>query len=190
MGKVTLRAWILLILLPLIPVIVLYIFFAGQNYFELKDAAKGIVAVGPIAAYVAIVLLGWKAMIELSKEGRSSNPQLNELTGEWILNSKSIHDTLGGGDCFIENNQGALTITGNLSENGRNLGTWQSEMTLVKDHNLYIFYSMTQVKGTGSLKLDAMCTLIFGPAPVKQMTGTWIVIGMSDRAGQMTLTRK
>ena len=44
MGKVTLRAWILLILLPLIPVIVLYIFFAGQNYFELKDAAKGIVA--------------------------------------------------------------------------------------------------------------------------------------------------
>lgn len=189
MTRVTLRAWILLLLLPLIPVIVLYMVFAGQNYFELQDTARGIVAVGPIAAYVAIVILGWKAMVGIEKEGRSSSPLHDELIGQWNLKSKSIHDTPGEGNCFIENDHGMLVISGNLSENGENLGTWKSEMTLVKDHNLYIFYTMTQIKETGSEKLDGICTLTFGAPPVNQMQGTWIVVGVSEMAGEMTLTR-
>ena len=189
MTKVTLRAWILLLLLPLIPVVVLYIVFAGQNYFELKDAARGIVAVGPIAAYVAIVMLGWRAMVGIQKEARSSNPLPDELSGERIFKSQSIHDTPRKGNCFIENDLGALVITGNLSENGENLGTWKSEMTLVKDHNLYIFYTMTQIKDAGSKKLDGICNLTFGAPPINQMQGTWIVVGVSEMAGEMTLTR-
>ena len=190
MGKITLRAWFLLLLLPLIPVVVLYIIFAGQNYFELKDTTRGIVAIGPIAAYVAIVILGWKVMVGIEKESHPSSPLLDELIGEWTLKSKSIHETPGKGKCFIENDRGALVINGDLSENGENQGTWKSEMTLVKGHNLYIFYTMTQISDLGSKKLDGICTLTFGASPINLMQGTWIIVGVSNMAGEMTLTRK
>jgi hypothetical protein len=49
------KTWGLILLLPLVPVVLLHMLFEKQNYFELHDTAKGLVAVGPIAAYVAIV---------------------------------------------------------------------------------------------------------------------------------------
>lgn len=190
MTRRTLWSWVLLIVLPLIPVILLYAFFSRQNYFELKDAAKGVVAVGPIAAYVVIVGLGLEAMLRLEREGRSTSPLLEEMVGEWTITSKSIHDTPGQGKCYIENDRGHLVINGELSENGRNLGTWTSEMTLLKEHNLYIFYTLTQLKEGGNKKFDGVCTLTFGSPPVNEMRGTWIIVGERDMAGEITLKKK
>jgi hypothetical protein len=190
MMKRTLWAWVLLIVLPLIPVILLYAFFSRQNYFELKDAAKGIVAIGPIAAYVVIVGLGLEAMLRIEREGRNSNHLLENVTGEWTIESKSLHGTPGRGRCYMENDRGRLVVNGELSENGMNLGTWQSEITMLKEHNLYIFYTLTQVKDTGSDKFDGICTLSFGSPPTNEMRGTWIVVGEKDRAGEITFKRK
>ncbi len=67
MVRLILKVWSVLLLLPLIPVFLLYAFFEGQNYFELQQTAKGIVATGPIAAYVFIVGLGWRIYLKLIK---------------------------------------------------------------------------------------------------------------------------
>jgi hypothetical protein len=54
-----LRIWSALFLIPAAPVIAFYLLFNQQNYFELKETARGIVATGPIAAYIALVWIGW-----------------------------------------------------------------------------------------------------------------------------------
>ena len=54
-APLLLRIWASLLLLPAIPVIAFYLLFDKQNYFELEDTARGIVATGPIAAYIALV---------------------------------------------------------------------------------------------------------------------------------------
>jgi hypothetical protein len=190
MSRRTIWAWILIILLPLVPVVLLYAFFSNQNYFELKDAARGIVATGPIAAYVAIVALGWKVMSEIEKESTLSIELMEELKGEWSMTSKSIHDTVGQGDWFIDFKRGRLVINGSLSENGENVGRWSSEMSQVKENMLYVFYTLTQVKGEEQVKMDGICTLTFGAPPVKTMQGIWIIVGKGQAAGELTLTKK
>ena len=190
MSKRTIWAWVLIILLPLVPVVLLYAFFSNQNYFELKEAAKGIVATGPIAAYVAIVALGWKVMADLDREGTPSVELMDELKGEWSMKSKSIHDTVGQGNWFIDVERGRLVINGDLSENGENVGQWSSEMAQVKENKLYVFYSLTQVKDEENVKLDGICTLSFGASPVKTMQGIWIIVGKGKAAGELTLTKK
>ena len=59
------KTWCLIVLIPLIPVVLLYLLFERQNYFELHDAAKGVVAVGPIAAYVVIVSLAYRIYFKI-----------------------------------------------------------------------------------------------------------------------------
>jgi hypothetical protein len=46
------KTWIIILLLPAIPVIAFYVLFKEQNYFGLEGLFKGVVGAGPIAAYV------------------------------------------------------------------------------------------------------------------------------------------
>jgi hypothetical protein len=191
MKRFTLGTWIALLILPLIPVVILYAVFAGQNYFELRYAAKGIVALGPIAAYVAIVWLGWRLLLSLEREGRYFSPLADAVAGEWEIASESTHHTLGTGNCTIVNDRGILTISGDLSEEGSNVASWRSEIAVVKGNMLYIYYSLTQIRSGGRELYNGMCTLQFGAAPVDEMKGIWIVAGGErERSGTITLTRK
>jgi hypothetical protein len=64
----SLIVWMILLLLPLLPVISLYTLFQDQNFFGLGGAAKTIVATGPIAAYLVFVHVGWKIYASISNQ--------------------------------------------------------------------------------------------------------------------------
>jgi len=186
MTGLIVKVWSILLLLPMIPVVLLYTFFAGQNYFELKDAARGMVAVGPIAAYVTLVLIGWRIYMKVSKTFSSSEPALNDLPGKWYFTARSGHGTTREGNCMIENVLGHLVISGDFRENGEHVGNWTSEMTHLKGNNLYMVYTLEELKAGKIERVDGLCRLSFGTLPVSRMSGTWAVVGQEEMVGTVS----
>lgn len=181
------KVWTILLLLPLVPVILLYMFFANRNYFELQDTARGLVATGPIAAYVALILIGWNIY---RKMGPPPNPLLDYLAGDWTIASRSVNGQRATGTCYIKNDGGELTISGDFqSDDNEETGNWQSEMVKVKNNRLLMAYSLTTVRKTENDSLDGITTLTFGNRPVTRMTGTWIVVGKQNMSGFVEYTR-
>lgn len=127
----SLRAWILLLLLPLVPVALLYWFFGEQNYFELQDTARGIVALGPIAAYVALVGIGWRlfASVESTLDPRHS--ALPHLPGEWAIESISRHGTTYKGTARIRCSGARISLDGDFYKDGSRVGAWESRANTV-----------------------------------------------------------
>jgi hypothetical protein len=186
----TLFAWVFVIMIPLIPVILLYLFFQNQNYFELKDPTLGIYALGPIAAYIGLVIIGWRIFRELEKSGRLESPYFQQLLGEWEMESKSIHASAGKGNFNIDDKGGELVITGSIRENGEEYAQWNSEIAYLRDRYLYIYYNMEQLKEEGPTNLKGMCRLCILNIPVKEMEGQWTIVGESYTAGEMRCRKK
>jgi hypothetical protein len=189
MVRLILKVWSVLLLLPLIPVFLLYAFFEGQNYFELQQTAKGIVATGPIAAYVFIVGLGWRIYLKLIKETLSASPALEELPGHWKFRSISSHGTAREGNCYISNERGRLVLNGDFQEDGKQAGLWNSEVTQIKGNKLIVVYSLQELKEGKPVKFDGLSTVSFGAPPVSRMRGIWIVVGEADMSGSIEYTR-
>lgn len=186
MTNRTTVAWLFVILIPLIPVFILYYFFQNQNYFELTESRFGIYALGPIAAYVGLVLVGWYAYMRLERTGRLISPYFRELLGEWEMESTSTHKTVGKGKFQIDDKDGKLGISGNWQEGGVDIAQWESEFTGLRDHTLYIYYEMRQTKEGDYKNLEGMCRLNFGSKPITEMKGIWSVIGEEFTHGRMT----
>lgn len=181
------KVWSILLLLPLVPVILLYMFFADRNYFELQNTARGFVAMGPIAAYVALILIGWNIY---KKMGPAPDPSLDHLVGSWTINSTSVNGPHATGTCYINNDKGELTISGDFrSQDNQETGNWHCEMVKVKNNQLLMAYSLTTVRKTRSDTLDGITILTFGNRPVKRMTGTWIVVGKENMSGFVEYTK-
>jgi hypothetical protein len=183
-------AWVFVILIPLIPVILLYLFFQSQNYFELRDPRLGIYALGPIAAYVGLVIIGWQIFRGLEKSGRLESPYFQQLLGEWEMESKSIHETEGTGNFNIDEKDGKLVVTGIMRENGEEYAQWNSEIACLRNRFLYIYYDMEQLKGEGHIILKGMCRLSIQEIPVKEMEGQWYIVGENYTAGEMKCKKK
>ncbi|UCC73643.1 MAG: hypothetical protein JSV86_03505 [Gemmatimonadota bacterium] len=180
--------WVALLLLPLVPVTLLYYFFSGQNYFELKDVAKGIVATGPIAAYVAIVFIGWKIFRELPGTVFSLSPAIRDLPGQWTFRSESSHGTVREGSCQIVRKGFGLVFDGNFREAGKHVGDWKSEIVHAWHNRLFMFYELSELKADEVERFEGVSTLTFGTPPISQMSGTWNVVG-KDKCGTIVYSR-
>ncbi|HLP48830.1 MAG TPA: hypothetical protein VK469_23015 [Candidatus Kapabacteria bacterium] len=191
MTKRTIWSWVLVIVVPLIPVILLYAIFSRLNYFELKDTARGIVAIGPIAAYFVFLCFDLGAMMKLSKitDFSISEKIVNEIKGQWVTESKSIHGNHGSGECSIQSVNGQLVINGHMTENTEIYGSWESKITAMKENKLYIIYSLDQVREENN-RLDGVCILICDPSPINEMRGKWTVIGKERMTGEITFKKK
>jgi hypothetical protein len=181
------KVWSILLLLPLIPVIILYKLFASWIFFELQDTAKGLVASGPIAAYFGLIYAGWNIY---KKMGRPQDPLLDHLVGDWTIASASVNGPRGTGTCYIKNDGGELTISGDFqSQDNQETGNWHCEMVKVKNNRLLMAYSLTTVRKTVTDTLDGITILTFGNQPIKRMTGIWIVVGKENMSGSVVYTK-
>jgi hypothetical protein len=185
----TLKSWFVLYLIPLAPVIALYWFFNNQNYFNLTDTSKGLVATGPIAAYIFLVGLGWNIYSNINKTLSPVNKTIKTLVGDWDLESVSGHNTVRKGTCKIRDDKGSLKITGNFISDGKSIGDWESEMVKVDPTKLAFSYELSELDGSTLVRSDGICSLQFGASPVSEMKGTWILIGKGNAAGTITYTR-
>lgn len=182
------KMWSLVLLLPLIPVVFLYLLFEKQNYFELQDTARGIVAVGPIAAYIVLVLIALKVYQKISPSFLALNPDLDKLRGEWTFESTSKENNVRVGDCFIHNEKGQLVINGTFKDGNETVGNWESELAGFKENNLLMVY-MLRDNETGE-NLYGLAQITISNPEAASMSGVWSVVGRDGLRGKITYTRK
>lgn len=184
------KMWSLVVLLPLVPVILLYLIFEKQNYFELTSTAKGIVAMGPIAAYVALVLIVWRIYNKMSPLFATEDKRLEELCGDWSFKSTSRDGNVRVGDCFIRCERGQLEINGSFKDNDKTVGTWECELAGVRGNNLLMVYALREISDGEDDNLHGLVQVPFGTAATTEMSGIWTVVGRDNLEGTITYTRK
>lgn len=85
--------WLLIQIVPLAILYFVYNFFAEQNFFNIEGTWKGIVASGPIAAYIFITYIGFKYFKELHSIGFNLNDDLENTIVEWNFEASSLKNT-------------------------------------------------------------------------------------------------
>jgi hypothetical protein len=187
----SITVWIMLVLTPLFPVISLYQLFQNQNFFQLDGVPKGLVASGPIAAYVVFVYVGWKIFEQVSRQrnfelGVAPSQQLaDQLVGKWDFTSRSsVHKRELTGEARIRFNNGVLRLNGVFQENRTPIGSWASESAQVVDGSvLVVVYDMEEVKNGEFQKYRGVCTFQLSASPITEMTGFWVVVGRAEMYG-------
>ena len=181
------KTWSLIVLLPLLPVVLLYILFERQNYFELHDTAKGLVATGPIAAYVVIVWIAYRIYFKISPSFVGFDERLDQLCDKWTFVSTSRGGHVRQGDCTITKDRQQLVINGNFKEGETILGIWEGELTGLRGNNFLMVYSLQE---TGKPNFYGLVQVPFGDPAAQQMSGIWSVVGELNIEGNITYTRK
>lgn len=186
--------WAVLLLLPVVPVVIFYAVFRDQNYFELENAARGVVATGPIAAYVVLVVIGWNLYKRLSSLVFPIGPDEERLVGSsWDFSAVSSHETRRKGSfSFGVGGRGELNAAGSFqdAETGQDVGQWESTMARCKERQLEILYDLDDM-GKGALeKSTGVLSLSLDPRDPRRMSGTWVVLGRDEAFGTITCTRQ
>jgi hypothetical protein len=105
-----------LVLIPMIPVFLLYWAFKDQNLLKLNGWSSYLFASGPIAAYVLIAYFGTKMFPDISNVvNKLSEEDLHYLTGCWSLQSTTLQsEKESTGKLKIIYHKGKLSFTGCL----------------------------------------------------------------------------
>lgn len=183
------RRWLFILLVPLIPVVLLYLLFDKQNYFQLQDVASGIFIVGPIGIYLVLVKFGSQIFLNLPEAPGISRKVLETLCGDWAFESISTNGHVRTGNCKIECVQDQLTLTGTFKDAGKTVGTWKSELAGVRENNFLLVYSLHQIGGGGGTVYGLVQIPLIAVAH-SRLEGTWNVVGEAGQEGSIIYTRK
>ena len=190
MLSLIIKAWSIVLLLPVVPVSLIYLFFSGENYFELTDPAKGIVAVGPIAAYIGLVLIGWRIYSRMSKGFTLANPLVKDIVGSWHFEAHSAGGHLRKGVCTIKYEEGLIHMNGEFKVEDKHLGNWNSELAILKGGNMHIVYELKEINEEGIQTMEGVCTLTLGEKPIRRMSGVWAVVGKEGMSGTIIYVKE
>jgi hypothetical protein len=189
MKRRLMGVWLMLLFAPLVPVVILYFIFDQANYFKLEDAARGIVATGPIAAYVALVLVGVTVYRRLFNIAQVSSSALKQVKGQWTFVTTSAHETERAGRCTIDTVGGQLTVTGTFVQAGEPVGDWHSVMARLTDSELTVVYDLSEIRGGKAKGSQGLLTLYFDSKSVSPMKGRWVAVGESGAHGTITFSK-
>jgi hypothetical protein len=187
-------------MIPLVPVVLLYIRFQDANFFGLQNWPRGVVASGPIAAYVFMLYYGFNriftGLVRLTTSDLYKVPE--EYIGNWHCESltrksgKSSSGTLTG---FMR--AGMLGFRGTLNgEDTNRFADIISDLCVLDfgSHTANILYRIYGTR-TDAVRVNYEC-IYWGHVHVKTkedpltITGSWMQISGDERAcGTLTLTK-
>ncbi|MEI8281915.1 MAG: hypothetical protein WCG75_05890 [Armatimonadota bacterium] len=179
--------WLAVFLVPLIPVVILYVFFAGQNFFALEGFVKGVVATGPIAAYFALVYVALRVWEKTGGSSGIPKELTSQYIGQWRFESESSHQTQLRGTCIISESNGRVAMNGRIEKDGHVMGTWNSAAVVLDDTGMYIVYNFNET--TPEVKYTrGVVEAVYNPA-TKQLDGSWVTMGENSKSGIVNYTR-
>lgn len=184
--------WAVLLLLPMVPVVVFYAVFAEESYFELTDAARGIVTAGPIGAYLVLVWVGWRIYTRVSSVVAPLGPLARGLADSgWRFVAHSYHGTLRQGTFrVLDDDRGDLRFAGTFEDDqGRSVGSWESTMTHCEDGRVEVVYCLEDLRGGEPDTSHGMLVLHAEGDRPRRMTGNWVVLGRSEAHGDIECER-
>ncbi len=153
------------VLIPLVPVVLLYWFFGEQNYFNWEGISKGIVAAGPIAAYFVMVYYGKQyADLALVNFGLRSGVA-TDILGQWTFESETIQSgKTSTGEFSITIRNGQLTMAGILSgEDGNRFAEARSDFCFFETERdlIRVLYRVNTFDDGGTpITADCICSAL------------------------------
>ncbi len=172
-------------LVPLIPAVVLYYLFQGDNIAEYIRASEGIKLGGPAALYVILVVLAIR-YVNTDPLGEVKK----SLVGSWEITARSA-GTDATSDCEISLKNDQIKISGGqFVEGERPIGTWQVEKLFLSPESLTWFYNLTESAGSKSRFRGLVELNIQGSGKDLRLSGSWEVLGPEENSGTIELTRK
>ena len=177
------------IILALIPAVILYLLFQGENVAEYVKESEGIKLGGPAALFVIILL------IELRYLSRKTVDKLanlkKELAGTWGVTAVSAdqHNAVSNCDITVEDNE--LAISGGQFMEGDNpLGSWSVDCLFLSKNKLVYLYRLKETGGTGKYWKGLVDLNISQHDGKTNMAGSWEVIGPEYRSGTITYAKQ
>lgn len=187
--------WAVILLLPAVITGGFYLLFKNLNYFALEGMFKGVVASGPIAAYIFLVWFSYSKIYQKMSDSEEKNILSNKvspLLGEWSYNSHSFHsEKTRNGKLFINLDQGQVIINGDYKDDDVSTGTFHSEMVNIQNNCLKFLYKLksNDDSSLGPQECWAYCETTYGIGKVDAMEGTWHVMGPKEASGNIKLKR-
>jgi hypothetical protein len=181
--------WLFIQIVPLGILYFVYRFFSEQNFFSIEGLWKGVVASGPIAAYIFITWIGFRYFKELFA-AFDPKDNFDNLVGNWKLDLISEHRTAASGDCEIRVEKNRLKLTGTFDEGDRPTRLWASDIAFVDGNRVFYVYQLdAQVSYIGYVRLQ-FSKMNPSKDKVEQMVGEWIGLGEEKKRGKIVLSRK
>lgn len=164
-------------------------FFSDQNFFNIEGTWKGIVASGPIAAYIFITWIGFGYFKEIVTITFRLNEEADNLVGNWNFESTSEHGKSAKGSCEITLQNYRLEVSGNYEEPNEIATIWQSDIAFLDGNNLFYVYKLDShnIGYIGYVRLRVSRKL---KNKAVEMKGEWVSIGQEKKRGNITITRE
>ena len=188
LNRFNIWVWCVLVVFPLIPVTWLYWLFKDQNFFSLEDTAKGILATGPIAAYVGVLWIGWKMWAQLSANRGLKQAELQPLVGSWTYKSESSNGTVRNGNCEFRLESGEVIGSGDFVEGDKKVGTWETHNIWRRGDLICVVYELREIKDGHEQSVEGISRLRLQTEPSQSMSGTWAIIRTDTMSGTVEYT--
>ena len=176
MNTRNLFAYAMVILIPLLPVVVLYIVFDGLNYFNFEDNLKGIVATGPIAAYFALLPIVWGIFKKMYPDLSVMSKKAKKLIGNWEVVSTSSNNHTYEGAVKISFKDYRLKISGQFKNNGVIVALFDTIVIKIDDVTMHMIYQIDDTNDSNRSKHYKGYCVLYIDTDKNEMTGQWALV--------------
>jgi hypothetical protein len=182
--------WILIQVVPLTIMFVIYYFFAQQSFFQIEGMWKGVIASGPIAAYIFLTWIGFRCFKDLAA---TFDPQddYRDLLGTWELVSQSEKTSQATGRCEIACPNKRLSLSGTFDEGSKPTVVWQSDFAFLDGNRLFYVYKLDAGSDSyiGYVRLHVKRPARRKYSVVDDMVGDWVALGAERKRGRISFKR-
>ena len=182
--------YLMLVIIPMVPVMVLYLTFGSTNYFGLDGWIKGVLASGPIGAYFFMLHIGFRYFRDLMLDVYPERiAEAERYVGEWDFESETLPSKKSARGLLVAGLQGGqLAISGKLiGQEGSPFGEVTSQFCHIDPigaHFSMLYKSVTVDSNGVQRAADCYCSMFVtkdGGSPSK-MDGTWLQLSASGRS--------
>jgi hypothetical protein len=183
--------YVVQILLPLLPVTILYRLFGSLSYFGLEGWMRGVIASGPIAAYFYMIHVSFRYFRDLVRtlSPTQSLADAERLVGRWSFESTTNPSgKTANGEAIANIHNGQLVLTGKLIGNGgTHFGELISELCLVdiSRAQFKMLYKATTLDADRKPRFsECFCSMMIADngKSISKLEGYWLQLSIDGQS--------
>ena len=137
-------------LVALVPALILFWVFQGENIAEVIKESEGIKLGGPAALFVIVLLIGLRYLGRQVPVVDKLGKLKQALVGHWEVISRSADGHEAKSRCQIMLEEGELGLSGGqFLADGKALGSWDVDCLFLGKNKLVYLYQLQETGGQG-----------------------------------------
>ena len=176
------------ILLSLIPAVILYLLFQGENVAEYVKDSEGIKLGGPAALFFIVLIVALRYLSLKSVDNLIGLKQ--KLKGDWEVTAISSGKHTAKSKCEITVQDGEISLSGGqFMDEDTPLGSWSVDCLFLSSSRLAYLYRLKETGGTGKYWKGLVDMNIAHRNGKVTLEGSWEVIGPEYKSGTISYAR-